>query len=295
MKMMFFGLPMAAALLEARGITPVATVLGYTDMPGMRRVRERIFKRRDHLVLARPDLESAEVLRCLESVKPDVILSWFYPRKIPSSILQTATRGAFGVHPSLLPKLRGPDPFHWAIRNGETKTGVTLHRLDSEYDTGEIIAQREVAIHENENAWTLARKLDRPSIALLLDAAEKLSRGENLVGLAQDESAATYAPRIADDDFAIEWHEPTETILRFIRASAPWPGAFAELGDELVTVQKASRAQTKLPRVLEVAEAFICDEGVLVRSSDGAVKLEIVTTENDEELRGHEIAKLFNK
>lgn len=294
MRILFFGLPLAAHLLARDGHILVGCVLGLTELPGVRRVRGLARDRRQMLVLARPDLDDEATLRALESTRPDVILSWFYPRKIPERILALAERGAFGTHPSLLPRWRGPDPYHWAIRSGDEETGVTLHRLDGEYDTGNIVSSERLALRNDENAWTLARKLDRPALRLLRAAARRLAAGERLGGTPQRDDLATYAPLLADEDLDIDWHQTTDEVLRFVRACAPSPGAITEIGDHVVAVQRASRSPVKVPLVLEPGEAFVSPVGLIVRTVDGGILLDEVLDENEDVRRGVEVVNLLD-
>lgn len=125
-----------------------------------------------------------------------------------------ARLGGIGVHPSLLPRHRGPDPYFAAIDQGDDVTGVTVHRIAADYDTGEILGARNVAIAESWNAWQLARRLDRPSLSLLRETVAKLSAGETLPALVQDESEATWAPLPSLSDCALRWSWTTERVLR---------------------------------------------------------------------------------
>ncbi len=114
----------------------------------------------------KPDVNARRTIELVRAAAPELIVSWFWTTKLPEKLIALAP--AFGVHPSLLPRHRGPDPYFWAIDCGDAVTGVTAHRIAGEYDTGAILAQRELGIDPAWSAWTLARKLDRPSLALLL-------------------------------------------------------------------------------------------------------------------------------
>lgn len=292
MRTLYLGLPLGAAVLARHGFAPDLACVWQLDAPGLRRLRTRAAQP-GRVVLGRPDLEDPRVQALLRSARPDVILSWFWPRRIPAAVLALAPHGAFGVHPSLLPRWRGPDPYFWAIRSGDTETGVTLHRLAPEYDTGAIIAQRTLAIAERDDAWTLARRLDRPSLALLVDCAQRIARGETLDGTPQEESRVTVAPQPSEAQLAISFTQPAAEVLRLVRAAAPNPGATCLLGDALVTVVRAHLAEARVPRALEPGEAYVDASGALVvKTTDGGVVLDAVRTEDDEALEGAEVAEL---
>ena len=205
-----------------------------------------------------------------------------------------AERGGFGVHPSLLPLWRGPDPYFWSIYAGDPETGVTLHRLAEAYDTGSVIDQRRIAVTPDDDAWKLAKKLDRPSLSLLVECARRLNAGEHLEGVAQDDAQATDAPEPDAETLAIRWQRPVAAILRLVRAASPHPGASAELGGRDVEIVRARRYDGVLPRALEPTDAVLSDQGVVIVARDGGVLLERVRTETGTELRGHGIATLFD-
>jgi methionyl-tRNA formyltransferase len=244
-------------------------------------------------VLGRPELDDPGIVRALAAARPDVLLSWFWPQRIPENVLSLAPRGAFGVHPSLLPRLRGPDPYFWAILRDERETGVTLHRLHREYDTGHIIDARALAIDPDEHAFALAKRLDRPSLALLVSCAERLARGEALEGTPQNDALATDAPRPDDDLLAIEWDAPAAAIVRLVRAAAPFPGASALLGDEEVDVIAARVFARALPRALEPGDAVLTSQGVVVCTAEGGLLLTRVRDAEGTVYTGQAVATLF--
>lgn len=291
LRVAFFGLPLGALALHRAGVSPCVIALGHPDAPGARRVR-RLFSR-SALLLGRPDLDDPEVVRAVQSARPDVILSWFWPRLIPPSILGLGAGGAFGVHPSLLPRWRGPDPYFWALFRGDAYTGVSLHRLAPEYDTGEVIAQWRIPIDPTLNAWTLAKRLDTPSLHLLMEAARQLHAGEDLAGSAQDASMSSEAPSPDEDLLVLRWHASAQNIVNQVRALAPHPGAGATLGSEAVEVLAAHVYDASLPRVLEPGDAVLSSRGVVIRAGEGGVLLERVRTEDGDVLFGDEVAELF--
>jgi methionyl-tRNA formyltransferase len=291
LRIAYFGLPLGALALAQAGLPPRLIALGHPDAPGARRVRRLLGPRA--LLLGKPNLEDAEVASLIGQSRPDVLLSWFWPKQIPETLLKLAPRGAFGVHPSLLPRWRGPDPYYWAILAGDTHTGVSLHRLEREYDTGHVVAQQRVRIAPEENAWKLAKRLDAPGLALLVTAAQALASGQTLPGAAQDESHCTQAPQPDGAACAIDWHAPAESVVRQVRALAPYPGAHTELGEDDVEVLQARRFGASLPRALEPGDAVASDEGVVIRTGDGGVLLERVRDADGTTWRGREIARFF--
>jgi len=189
---------------------------------------------------------------------------------------------AVGVHPSLLPRHRGPDPYFWAIDAGDETTGVTAHLLEPEYDAGPVLARREVRIDPAWDAWRLARALDRPSLALLRETVRAYAAGRPPTPVKQDDSLATAAPAPTEEDLALRWTWPAERLARRVRAAAPYPGAWTEIGDELVILTRV-RPTSDFPRALEPGEAAVRRDGIaVVRAADAALELVAGRAEDDE-------------
>lgn len=238
-----------------------------------------------------PDLaRSADAIR---AAKPDLLVSWFWTKNVPESVRSIAP--AVGVHPSLLPRHRGPDPTFWAIDRGDEETGVTAHYLDAAYDTGAMLGQRRIAIDPAWSSWTLAKKLDRPSLALLRATVAAFDRGTPPSTM-QDEALATDAPAPDDALLELRWQDPAAAIVRRVRAASPWPGAFTEIGDEVITVTRA-RATTDVPRALAPGEAYVRKDGIaVVAASDGGVELLAGRREDDDaELDSEALADLVRR
>ncbi|MEZ4222435.1 MAG: formyltransferase family protein [Polyangiaceae bacterium] len=224
MRIGFFGLPLAALCLLADGHDLQWGVLSPISAPGLRRLRIALGAR--PLLLAAERSESAlvaDIDALVRSHPPDLIVSWYWTRRIQTEWLDSTRLGGVGVHPSLLPRHRGPNPFFWTIDRGDELAGASVHWLDANYDTGRVIAQRSLPVG-HMNSWQLARALDRVSLAALRDAVGALSRGEALDGVAQDEAKATWAPEPADDALILHPSWDVERAARRIRALSPVPG-----------------------------------------------------------------------
>lgn len=285
LRIAFFGLPLAALLLESDGHDLVYVGLSRTDAVGVRRARRRFGERLEE----RPDVQLPQLRARLVARRPELVVSWFWTTRLPVELIGVAPLGGVGVHPSLLPRHRGPDPYFWAIHEGDEQTGVTAHRLEAAYDTGAILGQRRLPIDPTWNAWNLARALDRPSLALLRETVATFASGEIPLGRAQIEGEATEAPAPSEESMEIDWSATTDAVLRKIRALAPSPGAFFAFEDEIVTVISA-RAARAYPRVLLPGEACATEEGAVVRTGDGAVVLlsgEIDEAPVDAEMLAH--------
>ena len=246
-------------------------------------------------MLDRPDVTRPALLDRLKEARVDLLVSWFWTTRIPKSVLEVAPLGTVGVHPSLLPRHRGPDPYFWAIEQGDAETGVTAHRLAESYDTGAILAQRSLVIQPSWNAWVLARRLDRPSLALLREVVRSFSRGETPTEHAQDERLATAAPEPREALLSLSFDDPADAIVRRIRAASPWPGAFMSLGDAVITITQAE-VTCDVPRALEAGEAVVRADGrAVVRARDKGVVLHEGRDEAEALLDGAGLARLVRQ
>jgi methionyl-tRNA formyltransferase len=269
MRIAFFGLPLAALLLLHDGHEIALAAISRPGAPGFRRLRRRIG---DDRVLRIGRVSEAELVARVREAAPDLVVSWFWTKRLPMELVALARHGGLGVHPSLLPRHRGADHYFAAIDAGDEVTGVTAHRIAAEYDTGAVLAQRELAIDPAWNAWQLARALDRPSLALLRDVVARFARGERPRETAQDEARATRADAPDDDACALVWTWTTARLLRRIRALAPVPGAVTEIGERGGAIH-AARPATRFPAVLAPGEATVVEGEAVVRTADGALTL----------------------
>ncbi len=287
MKIAFFGLPLAAYLLTLDGHELVLASLSRKGAPGGRRVRALLG---DDRVLARPRLDAAFVAR-LSDLRPDLVVSWFWTQKIPPAVVRLAPLGAFGVHPSLLPRHRGPDPTTWTILRGDAQAGVTAHLIAPEYDTGAILASRTIAVQPTWTSWQLARALDRPSLALLREVCARFARGDAPSAAPQEESLATEAPFLEPDETAIDWSRSAAEVERFVRALSPSPGAATFVGDDPIVLTRVRVVAA--PRLLEApGEAMVEAGRVLIRAADGAV--EVLAAEREgHPLTAAQVSQLF--
>jgi methionyl-tRNA formyltransferase len=284
----YFGLPLGALLLLEDGHELDPCVLSPLSAPGRRRLTARMPEGRLLDASGTPAHElSHQVERALARARPELIVSWFWTRLLPESWLSAAHLGGVGVHPSLLPRHRGPNPYFWTIDSGDTEAGVTLHTLASAYDTGDLLLQRALPVGKR-NSWQLARALDRPSLALLREGVGRFARSRPPTPTAQNEALATWAPEPTDRELMVDWSWPSERVLRRIRALSPVPGLAVAVANLNFFVTRATPA-TDFVAALEPGEAAVVgDPGMLViRTGDGAIAVEgAVVSEHSEDVDG---------
>lgn len=205
----------------------------------------------------------------ISKLNPDYLFSFYYRNLLSEPLLATASKGAFNLHGSLLPLYRGRAPANWVLVNGETETGVTLHRMVKRADAGAILAQQKVGIERSDTALSLHAKLRDAASSLLRDTLPALLQGK-VTETPQDESKATVFGRRTPADGKLVWKKPAEELFNLVRAvTQPYPGAFCDVGEHKLIVwgaQVAKGNEGQAPgRVISVDPLRIaCGEDSLV-------------------------------
>jgi len=190
-------------------------------------------------VFAPEDVNHALWVERIQKMAPDMIFSFYYRALLSEKILATARLGAYNLHGSLLPTYRGRAPLNWVLVNGESETGVTLHRMVARADAGDILAQERIAIADDDDAMSLHQKLVAGAKTLLASCLPTMKQGL-IDGVKQDESRASVMPGRTPEDGRIEWSLPAKSIANLVRAvTDPWPGAFGYVGTTKFIVWKA--------------------------------------------------------
>lgn len=162
----------------------------------------------------------------IESQNPDLIVVAAYGQIIPKEILEIPKYGCLNLHPSLLPRWRGPSPIQFTILNGDEETGVTIILMDEKMDHGPILAFEKLEIKNKKWKYKeLERELANLGAELLIKTIPKWIEGK-IKPLAQDESKATYSKILKKEDGKIDWSKSAKEIERQIRAFDPWPGSY---------------------------------------------------------------------
>lgn len=165
------------------------------------------------------------VISEFKNLKPDLVIVAAYGKILPKKVLETPGFGCINIHPSLLPKFRGPSPIQNALLLGEKETGTTIMLMDEGMDTGNILTQKIIPIENTDTAETLAKKLSSLSIQLLLETIP-LWIERKIEPTAQDKTQATLCQLIEREDGKIIWEQEAQSIYNRYRALYPWPGIF---------------------------------------------------------------------
>lgn len=173
---------------------------------------------------------AAGAIEGLQSLRPDLFIVAAYGHLVPENVLNIPKYGALNIHPSLLPKYRGPSPIQTAILNAEITSGISIIKMDEELDHGPIVAQEEFLFKETDTFESLHVAMFEKAAEMLPRVIDEYINGKIEPGL-QDHSKATYCDHITRQDgyFAIENPPDKQKLDRMIRAYYPWPTAWTRI------------------------------------------------------------------
>jgi methionyl-tRNA formyltransferase len=210
----------------------------------------------------------------LRAAAADVMVVAAYGLILPQAVLDIPKHGAINIHASLLPRWRGAAPIHRAILAGDSRTGISIMRMDAGLDTGPVLLMAETPIGPRETAGTLHDRLAALGAELVVEALERIGRGE-AAATPQQSTGATYAPKLTKADACIDWTRSALDVDRQVRALDPFPGAAARIRATDVKVWRAVPADrtdsdgTHVPGTVLAVDAA----GITVACGKGAITL----------------------
>ena len=280
-RVVFMGTPaFVIPTLDSLWADPSVEVVAAYAPPDRRRGRGQVFEatpvKQRALELDIPveqpaTLRNDDAVKRLASYAPDVIVVAAYGRLLPPAVLATPSRGCLNLHPSLLPRHRGPSPVPGAILAGDGVTGVTIMLLDEGMDTGPIIAQRQRRVSPEMDAAELTEALFSDGSDLLVETLPKWMDG-SVLAVEQESNLATYTNKLERADGFADWALSAEELSRRQRAYTPWPGLHTRWdGKEVKLLNVAA-----LPGVGEVGivASPIADAPIVVGTGEGLLAVQ---------------------
>ena len=282
MKIIFAGTPVFAAcaleaLLEAGH--EVALVLTQPDRPAGRGMQVtasavKTLAQQYELALLQPhSLKQSGLDTQLAAIGADVMVVAAYGLILPTAILNIPRLGCLNIHASLLPRWRGAAPIQRAILAGDRETGVTIMQMDQGLDTGAMLLQRNILIAPDDTAQTLHDKLALMGAHCIVEALTLLQQGK-LAATTQDETVASYAPKLKKAEAEIDWRLDAEQINCAVRAFNPHPGAHSRVRGIPLKIWQAEVAASAAGNSGEVVA--IGREGITVACGSGALLLKMI-------------------
>ncbi len=224
-------------------------------------------------ILEPESARSGDFVQEIAGLGADLSVVVAYGQILSREVLDVPAMGSVNLHASLLPALRGAAPINWSIVRGDTVTGVTVMRMVEQMDAGPILFQAEEPIGPEETASDLRMRLSEIGAEALVEALVLLEAGV-IEEREQDESQATYAPKVDRATARIEWAHPSVVVENFIRGMDAVPGAWSELEDQPVKLFRPVADPEVIPegRPGTIVEADP-DTGVLVATAEGTVRI----------------------
>jgi len=246
MVVVFFGTPRFAVPTLRQLLDSTHTVAGVVTQPDRPRGRGqkvtfapvKALALEHNIPVIQPDrLKPPEVAEALRAWNADVGVVAAYGRIIPEHLLNIPHRGMMNVHASLLPKYRGAAPVHRAVMNGDAETGITIMRVVKELDAGPMFAKQTRPIGPDETSDIVEDALAGLGAQLLVAVLEQMAAGTAREE-PQDDSQATYAPRLTKEEGLIDWSQSARAIHNRVRGLYPWPHAYTYLNGARLIIRR---------------------------------------------------------
>lgn len=236
-----FAVPTLERLIESR--YPVVALVSQPDRPRGRGHRvqptptKAVALAHDIPVLQPERLKDPQFVAQLTTLQPDLGVVAAYGRIIPDQLLAIPRFGMINVHGSILPAYRGAAPVHRAVMSGDAATGVTIMRVIRELDAGPTFAMRHRPIGPDETSVEVEQALADLGAGLLVEVVDRIAEG-SAVETPQDDSRATFAPKLTKGEGLIDWTRPAHVIHNLVRGLQPWPLASTRIGELRVLVHR---------------------------------------------------------
>ena len=187
------------------------------------------------------ELDEPELIETIRSLEIDAAVVCSFNYKIPKILLEAVKDGFINVHPSMLPKYRGGNPYSRVLMNGETETGVTIHFMDESFDTGDIIAQKPYHIHSKATMGTIFNELNVLGIELLLQVLQAYET-QPLPRIKQPVGEFVSGKGLSEKELFINYNKSAEEIERFVRALNPFILASTTFRGNMMKIMKVEVA-----------------------------------------------------
>jgi len=238
-------------------------------------------------VIEADSMRDAEVEQKLRALNPDLFVVVAF-KVLPARLLEVPQVGSINLHASLLPKYRGAAPIHWAIKRGESETGVTIFFLDEQVDTGSYLMQKRVGVGPEDTTGDVYSRLMSLGADALVEAVELIKTG-NYILIPQDETLATSAPKLFVEDAKIDFGQKSVHVVNHVRAMNPFPMAWTILDGRKLKVLIAKSVIVDEP--LRPVEVRIIGGKLLVGTVDGCVELVLVQLEGKNVTSGSDFVR----
>jgi len=219
----------------------------------------------------------------LQAQNIDVGVSAAYGKIIPMPMLNIPKFGGINVHPSLLPKYRGPSPIQEALKNGDQETGVTIILMDEGMDSGDILAQEKITIEPDDNYTSLSKKLALLSAQMLVKVIPDYI-DDKIKLIVQNDDKANYTCKITKKDGRINWQNSARQIHNQIRAYIEWPGSYTFVLKSKIEIKKSAPFDLEIAEKYKIGQVFKHLNKICVQTGKGQLELLEVKPESKKQM-----------
>ena len=237
-----------------------------------------------------------DAARIISEAEPDLLVVVSFGLIIPKWFLDVPAIGAINVHPSLLPRYRGPSPLQWVIWNGEKETGITVIKMSERMDAGDILFQEPTPVEREEDASTLSDRLSLRASEILPPLVEEVKAHGLSAGLPQQDDLATYTPMITKEMGRIDWNASAFEIVRQVRALVLWPTAYTFLDERMVKVFTVVEGSHDTPPAASPGSVLSTSrEGIEVAAGQGSVVVKEIQLENRKRMNASDFSRGYRQ
>lgn len=274
-----FAVPTLLKLIESR-FRPVLCITQPDRPKGRNRKLTptpiKIIAQKKNIPLLDPEnINSRKIITKIKEIEPDVIINVAYGEFLCKELLNIPKFCCINLHPSLLPKYRGPAPINYALFNGETETGNTIFRITKKMDAGPIIFQHKIKIDEEDNFTQLQEKLSEIGAKDVFKTLTTIEKN-GLIEHKQDHSKASYSSKINKEKTFLDWGKSATEIRDHVRGLAIKPGAVARFRDKPIKILRVSilpeRSKEKPGKIVQIKK----NQGIVVATGDNNIILRTV-------------------
>lgn len=305
MNIVFFGtsefaMPVLHRLIESNH--KVLAVVTQPDRQKGRRLKlspppTKVLAKAKNIPVFQPDdASNKDSISCLKKFDADLFVVVAFGQILKKEVLELPKIYSVNIHGSLLPRYRGAAPTNWAIINDDKVSGVTVIKMNEKMDEGDIILKKEITIDPDDTNITLSEKLSDLGADALMETIELIEKDKVRL-VKQDDSTASYAPKLKKSDGLINWDEAAVVIHNKVRGLLPWPGAYTHFNGKILKILKTEIVEDSMAGVKNGEIAAIAkNKGMIVKTGKGSLIIKHIQIEGkkamDSEafLRGHRVA-----
>ncbi|MCL2791553.1 MAG: methionyl-tRNA formyltransferase [Spirochaetaceae bacterium] len=242
------------------------------------------------LPLFQPETINSDFISTIKSLNPDILVTFAYGKIFKKDFLSIFSKETLNIHPSLLPKYRGPSPITAAILAGDPETGITIQKMALKMDSGDIVKQVQFPLTGSETADSLTEDVAEKSALLITEVLANII-SDNYSPIPQDHSLASYCSFVKKDDGLINWNDKTVQIERKFRAYKNWPGIFTYWKGKLIVITECclvsenDAKNINTPDIVPGTAAFVDkNKGILIKTIDGFLAVTRVKPQSKNEM-----------